>query len=258
MSLEGHYRFERARPTFLENWPQALRALSVAQVDIPLDLMQANALGRHIRHFGQWFGEVPPGSLEALRERLQAALATFPEGAFVRLGSRSGKDSVFAANCGMRVHSARAALSILTDGSQRIASDLRQCIARGVAPHVFVREWVHFPPWAELRCFMRARRLVGMTQYDCVNLGAQQELAANAEAIRAGVVAFFTRFREVVHLDDVVFDVFLVRRQIDGNAAFEIRLLEINPFGRETDAGLFCWNTSDGEGDFDGTFRFLR
>jgi hypothetical protein len=258
MSLEGASRFERARPTFLENWPQALRDLSVAQVDIPLSLREALALGSHIRHFGHWFGDGPHGTLDDLQARLQDAMARFPDGAFVRLGSRSGKDSVFAAHCGLRVCSVRAAMLMLTDGSRRIASDLQQCIARGIAPHVFVREWASIPDWAELRCFMRARRLVGISQYDCVNLGPLNELRTHAAAIHAAVSEFFSRFREAVHLDDVVFDVFLLPRMVDGATEFDVRLLELNPYGRETDAGLFSWNEPDCERNFDGTLRFLR
>lgn len=257
MSLEGRHRFAQACPTFLENWPVALQALSIAQEDLALDLAEARALGSNIRHFGHWFGPGPPLNLDSLALRLASALRRFPAGAFVRLGSRSGKDSDLAIAGGQRVHDAAAALRLLTDGSERIASDLRQCIARGYAPHLFVREWQPIAPWSELRCFMRQRRLVGICQYDCINLGPSPQLAALAPRVPPVIEQFFVDFRRAVHLDDVVFDVFL-QTDVEAPRRLSPRLLEINPFGPQTDAVLFDWRAAGGRGDFDGGFRYLR
>lgn len=251
--------FAQVRPTYLENWPERLRSLSIRQIDIPLSLAEGRALGSNIRHFGHWFGNGPPQPLDGIAGRVEAALREFPRGAFVRLGSRSGKDCDFARASGMCVAGVRGALLMLTDGSERIAWDLRLALRHGYPPHVFVRQWHVFPPWAEFRCFMQGRQLVGVSQYDCVNLGACPEIAAQAETIHTAIRAFFTDFCEAVHLDDVVFDVFVEPGAGEPQRGLRVRLLELNPFQPPTDASLFrgdrayAWG-----GDFDGSFRYLR
>ncbi len=243
--------FERLRPTYIENWPEGLRTLSIRQVDIPLTLDDARALGSNIRVFGGRFG--PPQSIDAIAARIEAALREFPEGAFVRLGSRSGKDCDFALASGMRVAGTRAALLMLTDGSRGVAWDLQLALWFDYPPHIFVRQWHTVPAWAEFRCFMRARRLLGVSQYDCVNLGARPEIAANAEVLFEAIRKFFAQFREAAHLDDVVFDVFVEPE------TFRVRLLELNPLLPMSGACLYRWDAAlpDG-GDFDGSFRYLK
>ncbi|NJO18449.1 MAG: hypothetical protein HC877_22755 [Thioploca sp.] len=86
------YYPEKVFPTYLENWPDALRELSIPQIDIPLSLEEGRALGSYIWHFKQCFGN-PAGTIDNIVTKIKAALLHFPEGAFVRLGSRSGKDS---------------------------------------------------------------------------------------------------------------------------------------------------------------------
>lgn len=250
--------FTQFRPTYIENWPARLHALSIRQVDVPLSLIEARALGTNIRHFGRWFGVGPPRPIDALGDRLEAALREFPGGAFIRLGSRSGKGTDFAQASGMRVDGRRGALLMLTDGSERIACDLRMALVFGYPPHVFVREWCAIPGWAEFRCFMRGRRLVGITQYDCINLGPCTEIAGCEDALLDAIRAFFDEFLDAVHLDDVVFDVF-VEPTAAGSGRQGVRLLELNPFHPKTDACLFRWDRErPAGGDFDGSFRYLR
>jgi hypothetical protein len=181
-------------------------------------------------------------------------LSNFPEGAFVRLGSRSGKDSAYAHNRGLRVTDAAAAVRMLTDDSRRIAYDLRLALHHNYRPHLFVRRWMDIPAWAEFRCFMKSRRLVGITQYDCRNLGHCPEIAAHAALIKSAIMEFFKTLSAASHLDDVAFDVFVQVGEENSGARARVRLLELNPFFYKTDAVLFHWG--DG-GDFDGSFRFL-
>ncbi len=237
--------------TYIENWDERLYALSIPQVDIPLTLRQAHALGSNLRHFSRWFVEGPPQPLDDVADLLEGAVRQFRDGAFVRLGSRSAKDCDFALSHGLRISTGRAALRMLTDGSERIAWDLRWALRNGYCPHIFLREWCAIPPWAEFRCFMKKRRLVGVSQYDLVNLGACPEIATYADAIFRAIKQFFEDFRVASHLDDVVFDVFAEPKT---GGSFRIRLLELNPFFPKTDACLFQW---DGEDDFDGSFRYV-
>src|ERR1700735_4576591 len=84
--------FDDVSPTYIENWPGALCSLSIAQADVPMTLEEAAALGRNIIDFGDAFG-AGPHNIDSLRERTRAAVSRFPFGAFIRLGSRSPKDS---------------------------------------------------------------------------------------------------------------------------------------------------------------------
>lgn len=247
--------FAQVCPTYIENWSDALVALSIAQTDIPLGAAEARALLARNNGATNSHTHDSQQSVEKVVEKLGAALRHYPEGVFVRLGSRSGKDSRFAAQHGLRIFHPHAALRMLTEGSRRVAFDLRLAARFDYAPHIFVRRWCEIARWAEFRCFMKNRRLVGISQYDCKNLGHCTEIAANAARIRAVIEKFFEKLQPASHLDDVIFDVFLSREEgSPGGDDFNVRLLELNPFIPQTDACLFDWS---GGGDFDGSFRYL-
>jgi hypothetical protein len=243
---------EKVFPTYLENWPDALRKLSIPQIDIPLSLGEGRALGSHIWHFKQWFGH--PSPIDDIITKIKAALLHFPEGAFVRLGSRSGKDSYYAKKYGLKIVHVDTAIKILTQASERVAFDLRLALQHHYPPHIFVRQWIEIPKWAEFRCFMKQRKLIGISQYDCKNLGYCPEIAVNAAQIELAIKSFFEKFKVASHLHDIVFDVFVIMPTHEISHPWKIKLLEINPFFSKTEAGLFHWHNG---GDFDGSFRFF-
>ncbi|HEX5748536.1 MAG TPA: hypothetical protein VFZ09_20015 [Archangium sp.] len=243
--------FERVSPTFIENWAPALHAFSIPQVDVPLSRLEAQALEARTWHRKSTDqSEYLP--IDSLMWRLDVALRQFPEGAFVRLGSRSSKDSAYAVQHGLRVRSGEAAIRLLTEGSERTAFDLRLALQLHYAPHIFVREWMDIPRWAEFRCFMKDRRLVGISQYDCLNVGIRPEITRHAETLHNAIREFSQRFAAASHLDNVVFDVFV--EGMDTPGPLDVRLLELNPFFPKTDPCLFDWSVP---ADFDGSFRFL-
>lgn len=247
--------FAKVRPTYIENWSAALSALSIAQVDIPLTMEEARALGLINKEFSKWFSNGSIEPIDGIIKRIDMALSNYPEGAFVRLGSRSGKDSSYANNRGFRVTDGNAAIRMLTENSHRIAYDLRLALHHNYCPHIFVRRWLEIPAWSEFRCFMKSRRLVGVSQYDCKNLGPCPEIAKNAERIEAAIREFFEAVSARSHLDDVVFDVFIKVGEQTSNVPINVQLLELNPYFRKTDACLFQWGN---DGDFDGSFRFIK
>ena len=243
--------FARVSPTYIENWNPVLYTLSIPQIDIPLSLREAIDLGTNITIYGTSFGSLQP--ITNLKNKIDAALIKFPEGAFIRLGSRSGKDSAYAQYNGLKVTHPYAGIKILTDASERVAFDLRLALRFQYCPHIFVRQWLNIPAWAEFRCFMKNRKLIGISQYDCKNLGHCPEIAANQQQIKYAIEMFFQTFKIMSHLDDVVFDVFLKEIEKTTNPYFEVKLLELNPLFDKTDACLFDWQRND----FDGSFRFL-
>ena len=140
---------------------------------------------------------------------------------------------------------------MLTEASARVAFDLKLALNNNYNPHIFVREWIDMPDWTEFRCFMRNRKLVGISQYDCKNLGHCPNIAKYENKIRLSIESFFEQFRLLSHLDTVIFDVFL---EVDKNMhepLIKVKLLELNPFFKKTDYCLFE------QADFDGSLRFL-
>lgn len=246
--------FAKVRPTYIENWSATLKTLSLPQTDIPLTLEEARALGLINRKYSRWFGDGTVEPVEGIVKRVDLALTNYPEGAFVRLGSRSGKDSDYAHNRGCRVTDGHAAIRMLTENSHRIAYDLRLALRQNYRPHIFVRQWLEIPAWSEFRCFMKSRKLVGISQYDCKNLGHCPQIADNAERIRIAIENFFESLCAGSHVDDVVFDVFVKIEEQHPGVPVKVQLLELNPFFHKTDAVLFHWSNG---GDFDGSFRFL-
>lgn len=246
--------FDMVVPTYIENWSPALWRLTMAQEDVPLTLDEARALGSNIMELGEPFADRPQ-EVGHVRARVAEAVTHFPAGAFVRLGSRSPKDSwSWHREGGPRILPGEDPLRHLLDVSERAAEDLQLALENGYPPHVWVRQWVDIPPWAELRLFMKGRRLVGVSQY--LYRHRSDDLDREQDIVRWGLKQFFTQLREASHLDDAIFDVFpkLIRRGNEG--VIEFMLIEVNPFCTMTDPCLFTWN---GEGrDLDGTFRYVR
>lgn len=241
MYTEENPYFEAVRPTYLENWPDGLRELSIPQVDIPLTLNEAAALGSNLMEYFETFDGPAAQDLSSIRLRLDEAIARFPGGAFVRLGSRSPKDSWLGHREGLRVTTAEKALRLLCDASERISDDLHLALACEYAPHLFVRQWIEIPCWAEFRCFSRDGELVGISQYD-YHLGRREEIVSNGADIEKAIHRFFREsFSPRTHLSTVVFDVFLEA------TLSSVTLLEINPFDEYTDPCLFEQRTFEGQ-----------
>jgi len=279
--------FEAAISTFLENWPPALHALSIPSIDVPVTLAESRQLGLGIMELGESFVEQTPAQeaqceraaawahakllavgggpeptgerpdypvvewrlpdLTLIRERVRAAVKQFPGGAFLRLGSRSPKDSWLGCSKGFKVMEDDAdPLRFFCDCSERTADDLAAGLACGYPAHVWVREWRDFPKWAEFRCFMRGRQLVGISQYE--HHDYYPEIGRREHLTRGCIQDWFLlEFLPACQFQDVTFDVYL-----DGAA---VVLLEINPF---PDGGLMTCPCLFEAGDFDGTFRFVR
>lgn len=241
--------FDRVKPTYIEAWPQALCSLSLAQVDIPLSVEDAIALGTNILELYELFPKPWHRDISGIRDRVADAVHKFSKGAFIRLGSRSPKD---AWTSGRRCSTGSRALEILLGGSERIQEDLQLAIENHYEPHIFVREWVDLEPWQEFRCFMKGRQLAGISQYHYLD-GPIKEILENKASIDWAIGQFFSsQFKNACHLDDVVFDVIVNMREVGEDRMWTVKLLEINPFFELTDPCLFDWRNG---GNFDGSFK---
>lgn len=254
--------FNLVSPTYLENWPSELRSLSIAQKDIPLDRDTAIVLGHSITELGEvYFGKYAADLvineqdvLNNLTIRLDVAVREFPNGVFVRLGSRSPKDSWLGHQEGFQVMTGIKAIKLLTDCSDRVAEDINLALDNNYLPHIFLRQWLNIEPWQEFRCFMKGGNLVGVSQYNYLEGECFDEVVEYKDSIRWAIEMFFEKFKKVSHLNDVVFDVIVTKKQCENEIQWEVKLLEINPFFAMTDPCLFCW---DKPGEFDGSIRII-
>lgn len=246
---------DQVRPTYIENWPSELQRLSIAQVHIPLTLDEARALGSNIMEFGELFAPEPQDITSIIR-KVWAAAGKFPQGAFVRLGSRSPKDSWgWLRSPGPILGTDPFPLRYLLDCSERISDDLALALKHNYAPSLFVRQWLNIEPWSEFRCFVKQGRLVGVSQYLYREHFPQIQL--HHSLLDWGICQFWHSYRRWIagtQLVDSIFDVVARVRQKDNERSIEVTLLEINPFGEFTDPCLFSWLQG---GDMNHTFRWV-
>lgn len=220
-----------------------MQALSFRQQGICLSSAQVHALGRRNGLFVERFDAGTEASLDTLVEACDAALASFPGGAFVRLGACSPKDTPTAVLTGCQATSGTQVLQLLGDGSRRVFLHLRLCLRLGLPVWVFLREWAEIGPADELRCFVHDGVLAGVSQYQRHGPAPQR---AAVEARRPEIAAMAATLMAAMDLRSFVFDICL------GEGREALTLIELNPWGPPTDACLFAW-----DGGFDGSLRLI-
>jgi D123 len=258
LTAAARRRLADVRDTYIENWPDSLCHLSLDQVGFPLEYPDHIALlgALNMRDDGPEadLSEIDPALTGAIvverLQRLEGHLATllrgFPEGAFIRLGSRSPKDSWYGAKNGFRVTDARHGMTLLLDSMERMSDDLALAHRAIYQPYLYLRRWISIPPWAEFRCFMVNREFAGISQYDYLHGTRHASIVSNADGYEHAIRKFFPVFRDACHLDDVTFDIVFDKSEMPV-------LLEINPCVRLglTDPCLFR------DGSLDGSFRYI-
>lgn len=253
------YDFLAACPTFIDHWPQAWIALAPEFQALPLDAEHINALGCQIAGFRHWFTPAPTAPLQGLAQQLDAMIVGQQRASFVRLNSRSPKDSLYAMHHGLRVADGAQALAIIVEGSERCAADLRMALDHRRPVAIIVRRWLEFPEWAEFRCLMRKRRLVGVSQALHRQGRVFPEIARFQATIVRGIRDLMAEIIATSLIEDAVFDL-----AIDPRAKAPIAwLLDVNPVSSLTDTALFSdWQDYDASfrywGETDGAIRICR
>ncbi len=115
-----------------------------------------------------------------------------------------------------------------------------------------LRKWFNINPALEFRCFVKDRRIIGITQRD---LNYYDYLDNLSEKIRDLIDEFFEDVLAESFADEsFVFDVYLPR-------PFDrVWLIDINPFARKTDSLLYTWHelaTTEVDDDFDYELRLI-
>lgn len=252
-------------PTFMENWSQALRDMSISFVSQQMDRDTMIYLGSTIREqrdlFEKYLQELPPlsessptreASLLMLFANLHRKLGVSPF--FVRLGSRSPKDCYEYYKKRYRYDQPIEALSAMTDGgSERVAEDLATALRHDYLSHLVFRPWVDIMPGSEARCFVRGGICVGVSEYDyhTKDLSRRALAQPGMTNVYASYPSLARKAAEAAGIYDLVVDVCLFRT----HGGWQQTVIEVNPFFKMTDACLFSWDKPE---DFSpGAVRFL-
>ncbi|MCB2261458.1 MAG: cell division cycle 123 family protein [Candidatus Thiosymbion ectosymbiont of Robbea hypermnestra] len=239
--------FRRAEPTFLEHWSEGMTALAPAAVSAVLTLREARALGSVQSVWGQWFGPPDRQGLASLRAKLAQLFRSKPSGGAIRLGSRSPKDADLALSQGLFADRTECAFQLLTDGSKRLAWDLREAIAHNHRPSLYLRTWIPHAAWEEIRLFFFNRSCTGGSAP--VYASIPDDYPVHALARR--VSEFARRLGRTLSLPHCIAEV------LAPHAGDEVFLLDINPFHPSTDAALYAWTLERlRHGHFGGLLKY--
>lgn len=214
----------RCGPCLYENWPAELRALSFKTHSIELSIAERAAM------FATFDGKRTE-ALPALMDRIGGEIAAnFEGGAFARLSSRSPKDAyceTFRCLTGEDVIDRFAV-------SERILDDLVEYKYADHPCNLLLREWCDIPKHEEWRCFIRDRKIIGITQYFYTD--DFSAIYRDQPDLRARLEQFLTdRVLPIMHIDTVVVDVWL---------RADPMVIEINPWG-SSDPCLFTYADLD-------------
>ena len=228
--------FPAIRAACIEQWIQPLAAAA-----LPTWVHQLTAAERDLLVDEHWRRQTDrpghePEEFDSIVEALEKDILEAQEesdvgAAFVRLGSRAPIDSALFQEGSLQVDGGAEALEVLLQ-SERVFDDLCLMQECGYAPSLVVRPWLELSQGAELRAFIRDRRLVALSQrlVDQVH----PELVARAAELEDAVRRRCADLAQRWPLDDLVVDF-----AITDEAAM---IVDIHPFLPWTDAALFSWD----------------
>ncbi len=245
------------KPTLYENWPIELQFQSFPTSCIELTFEEMDYLGATNVEFGegyqryyslnddQLFSSKNSLGYKIIRQMIRFNKQEF----FVKLGSRGAKDALTT-----QIWPATDVLKILdnlTACSERINDDLLLMRMNNYKATILIREWIdrlsdknECRVENEWRCFIKARKLIGISQYHYQqHIGCRFKLMS--PNTRDAIMDYIkNNIIPDLHINDVVVDIYLSE---DGP-----KLIEINPFCNMADPCLFKWGsqyeltTSDG------------
>lgn len=173
---------------------------------------------------------------------IDVQLKQFPNGAFIRLGSRSPKDSFPALKQGMKCTEGKHAVDMLVD-SKRVHDDLYVAKSNNYIPHIALREWINIQPWQEFRCFYKQGELVGISQYDYFKKHLPQ-IEENLQGILLALEIKSKGVAKCLPYDGTIIVDYVYQVKHKGNEHInKAILLEVNPWTLLTDPCLFNWHT---------------
>ena len=230
--MHGHMlaRWKRQEAEAIDNWPEAIHALSVETSLIPIDTDEIKAI----------YEPGGPGWKPAM-DRYATLIdeITGWERHFIRLSTRSPKDATL--NAPTITLSGKQAMDWISN-SERCMDDIYMAHMARQPIHIAVRKLYHAPPGGEFRCFAREGRLIAVSRYD-YHQPAQIEYPG--ESI-FGQLAEWYEEHIGPHYRTVVFDVELGSYEREGQPL----LIELNPYGLSDPCLFGSYQAVEDEGGF--------
>lgn len=263
--------YEMQRKCDIDNWYEDLKDYTAKTYFIRLSEEQAMALSdlsydfiQNNRKFEEIVSDI---KIKTIYKKIKAIVNKFPNGFFVRLNSRSPKDSELimkqgidrlkkikkfepgnlndkliskleARFLGLRLKTAKDCLQVLLD-SRRIRNDLEELISFGDLPTIVIREFLDINPLTELRVFVKDRRIVAITQYNYLIIS--EDLIQNKEKYLNIVYSLFDKIKGKILLNDYIFDIGFLNNNNNNKGNLKPVVIELNPYSIGTSACLFSW-----------------
>ncbi|KAL6071758.1 hypothetical protein QOT17_005928 [Balamuthia mandrillaris] len=186
-------------------------------------------------------------------------------GAFIRLSSRSPKDSVLssfalkealsqvlentkqvdenkdaiawyiAVNQALKIHSAQQGLDTFLLKSYRIYQDVTQWLKHSEEGplNIVLRKWMFIHPSMEFRGFVYKRRITGLSQY--IDSCFFRTLVEKQDWCKHKILEFFDDVKDILPVETCVID-FAILPEDE-----RVVIIELNPFYPKTGTALFSW-----------------
>ncbi|MFP1908205.1 regulator [Lonsdalea quercina] len=234
--------YSEFKKTFIERWPKDILKLSFKSVGIELSEKDVVAIGSRTEDFMRLSGNFEfPVLSNHLLDDIKHGLSVIAQPVFLRFGGVSYHEETYP-----KIKNEEDVIRQLSMSSRRVASYLWDCLQSSTPVWLYLREWRDIPRWGEFRCFIRDAKVIGVSQYHCLEYFPF--LKEKENEIRLQIIMFLQKLLPILHLDSVVADVAIDYQ--DGK--FTTTLIELNPFIQRTDACLFSWVNG---GDFNGRIR---
>ena len=198
------------------------------------------------------------GILEDLEQRIDNAILGYGKSGFVRLNSRSPKDSWLGvgSNGTFECRNAQHAMDLMKT-SERIYDDLANALAQDTPMFFVIRPWLDIDPHREFR-IIKHREHLSVSQYFYDRIWQEGAVSIPPIILLRELQRFVYQLGDKlpanVVLDVVVtprFDVqsMALTRDLEGaiklsprgHVSIEIMIIELNPFCTFTDPCLFDW-----------------
>ncbi len=262
--------FRISNETNIENWYDSLKSYTMNTIFFPMSIELANAFVHYYKK-SKGEGKVTLEEEKLLKKtekRIDDIINNFQDqkkGAFVRLSTRSPKDSRIARKksdeifqeelkkgngdensrliaivkssiLGLKVSSGKEAMDLLLD-SQRVYDDLVTALQfskkKGFTQKIFIREWIDIPIDMEFRGFIHKKNLNSISQYYHYLLFPN--LPKQIPIIEKRIKEFYNTIKNKITLESFIIDFAILKDKVI--------LIELNPFFLGTDPCLFSWKT---------------
>ena len=234
----------------IENWPVFLVERSFRTTSLKLTQSEAKLLaykwelseggGEDSRYKVENRGEV----LRRLIGKLGRRVKEYPGGCFLKVESRSPKDSYVVHKEGFKVLNGEGALRRLSD-SERIYEEITDALSFKKRPKIYFREWWEMAGWEEFRCFVIQGRLIAVSQYNYFQEYGGIEWGNYHTAIETQWVQDLHRLSD--HYPDMVMDLWVRMTVAErGRLEWRTKIVEVNPLCQMTDPCLFSWEEMEG------------